>query len=118
MLHRIASLTAALALCCFVGAAVAADKTAADKTSDTTSNSKVTGTVEKASADSLTITDKDGKEHKLMVAKDATVTCDGKECKAADLKAGATVTVSTKKDGDNMWATKIEAKSGTPKDNK
>ena len=112
MMHRVLSLGAALALVLFVGAAVAADtKAAPDKS---TSNSALTGTVSNIAADSITVTDKDGKDHKLTVAKDATVSCDGKKCAVADLKKGVSVTVTTMK-GDATVATDIEAKSAAPR---
>ena len=68
MMNRVLSLGAALAVVVFVGAVVAADKPAApDK-----SNSAITGTLSSVAADSITVTDKDGKDHKLTVDKDAT----------------------------------------------
>ena len=42
------------------------------------------------------------------MAADADVTCDGKACKATDLKAGMTIRVTTDKT-DNNVATRIEA---------
>jgi len=116
MMKRVLSLAAALAVVMFVGAAMAADKPAdKDKPSDT-SNSKVTGTVSTTAEGKLTITDKDGKDHALMVAKDAKIQCDGKDCKLDDLKKGTTVTATVKKDGDNMVATAIDARSSGAKD--
>lgn len=112
MLQRVASLGAALALVVFVGAAVAADKTAADKAA---SNSAISGTLNKVSADSITITDNSGKEHTMTVDKNADVTCDGKTCKVDDLKKGVTVRVTPKKD-DATVASRIEAKTATEKD--
>lgn len=63
------------------------------------------GTVVKIADGKLTIEDKDKKEHTCEVAKDAKITCNGKECKLDDLKKGVKVkvTVTDKK------ATKIEA---------
>jgi len=108
MMQRALSLTAALAVVVFVGAAVAADK---DKAADTTH----TGIVVSVADGKLVMADKDGKnEHTHSVAKDAKVTCDGKDCKLEDLKKGAQVTVTTK-EGDPTVAVKIDA-STTPKD--
>jgi biopolymer transport protein ExbD len=65
----------------------------------------VEGNVVKAADGKLTITDKDKKEHSCTVDKDAKITCDGKECKLADLKKGVKVKVTVEKDK----AVKIEA---------
>src|ERR1700682_4227445 len=109
MLNRILPLGLALGVFLASGIAAAA---AVEKTSDK-SDSTVAGTVSKVNVDGLkiTVTDKDGKDHKLMVAKDADISCDGAACKLEDIKNGATVTVTVKKDGDNRTASKIEAKS-------
>jgi acylphosphatase len=74
------------------------------------SNSKVTGVVVSVGDGKITVTT-DGKDHVLAVAKDADVTCDGKACKLDDLKKGASVSVTLKKDADSPTATRIEAKS-------
>ena len=114
MLQRVASLSAALALVVFVGVSFAADKSAAgDKD---TSNSAIRGTVSNVDAHSITITDNNGKDRKLMVEKDAEITCNGKTCKLEDLKNGATVKVLVKKDGDNQVASRIEATTTAAKD--
>ncbi len=69
------------------------------------------GKVVKAEAGKLTMTDKEGKkEHTHAVPADAKVSCDGKECKLEELKAGSTVKVTTEKKGDKVVVTKIEAK--------
>ena len=99
MLYRVLSLLAILALVCLVGGPVAAD------------DAKVDGTVVKAGDSKLTIADKDKKEHPCMVAKDARISCDGKECKLEDLKKGIKVTVTTEGKGEKATATKIEASS-------
>jgi len=105
MTQRVLSLTAVLALAVFAVAAVAADKV--DKPADNTH----TGVVVSIADGKLTMTDKDGKnEHSHTVAKDARITCDGKECKLDDLKKGAAVTVTTK-EGDPTVAVKVEANS-------
>jgi hypothetical protein len=101
MLHRALSLLAVLALVCLVGGpALAADETTHE------------GLMVKVGDGKLTMTDKDGKkEHTHNVAKDARISCDGKECKLEDLKKGVKLTVTTEGKGDNATATKIEASS-------
>ena len=47
-----------------------------------------------------------GKEHSHEVVKDAKITCDGKECKLSDLKAGTRIRVTVDSDGH---ARRIEA---------
>ena len=54
------------------------------------------------------MTDKDGKEHSHVVAKDAKITKDGKEHKLADLEKGAKIKVTVVKKEDKEWVTKIE----------
>jgi hypothetical protein len=66
------------------------------------------GKIVSAGNSKLTMTDKDGKEMSHTVAADAIITCDGKDCKLDDLKAGFQVKVTTKK-GEKNVATKIEA---------
>jgi len=68
------------------------------------------GKVVKAESGKLTMTDKDGKEHSHDIGADAKVTCDGKECKLEDLKAGYPVKVTAEKKGDKVVVTKVEAK--------
>jgi hypothetical protein len=115
MLNRILplSLVAALALTLAVGVAAAARTSApADKDADNTHS----GIVVSVADGSLTMTDKDGKnQHKHTVAKDATITCDGKDCKLEDLKKGLSIVVTTK-EGDQTVAVKIEAKSADKND--
>jgi Cu/Ag efflux protein CusF len=67
------------------------------------------GKVVKAEAKKLTMTDKDGKEHAHDVGADAKVTCDGKECKLEELKAGMKIKVTTEKKDEKLVVTKIEA---------
>ena len=69
----------------------------------------VEGTVLSAGKGKLTITGADKKEHSCMVAKDAKITCNGKECKLDDLKKGAKVKVTVEGKGKKAKATKIEA---------
>jgi|SRR5262245_56384942 len=114
MLRTLPVLLAVLALALFVAVpAVAADAKGADK-ADTHE-----GTVVKAEAGKLTMTDKDGKnEHTHEVGKDATITCDGKACKLEDLKKGDRVKVTTEKKGDKTNVVKIEASRGDKKEEK
>ena len=62
------------------------------------------GTVVKAAEGKLTIEDKAKTEHTCEVAKDAKITCDGKDCKLDELKKGVKVKVTVK----DKKATKIE----------
>ena len=54
----------------------------------------------------LVMTDSKGKEHSHTLAADATLDCDGHACKAADLKAGMKIRVTTKPD-DKSVATHV-----------
>ena len=51
--------------------------------------------------------DKTGNRHEHMLAQNARVMCDGKECKLSDLKKGQTIRVTTK-EGDKKVAVKVE----------
>jgi hypothetical protein len=66
------------------------------------------GTVVSVSADKLTMTNKEGNEHSHGLATNVKVTCDGKTCAAADLKAGMRIRVTTDAT-DAHAATRIEA---------
>src|SRR5258708_143944 len=103
MMKRVLSLTAALAVVVFVTAVFAADKPA-DKAST------VVGTVSVAGDGKITVTDKDGKEHAMAVAKDAKISIDGNAAKLEDLKKGTAVTVTLNAD-DKTTAQQIEAKT-------
>ncbi len=81
------------------------------KTPEKKHEGKHEGKVVAMSGDKLTTTCAQGKEHCHTVAKDAKVTCDGHPSKAADLKAGTPVRVTTHKD-DKSIATAID--SGKP----
>jgi hypothetical protein len=71
------------------------------------------GKVVSVAGDKLTTTCGEGKQHCHTVAKDAKVTCDGQASKAADLKAGTHVRVTTHKDDKNV-ATAIESGKHLP----
>jgi hypothetical protein len=106
-MKQVLSLAGALTVVVFVGSTVRADKFNADK-----SDSTVAGTVSTIAAADLkiTVTDKDGKDHALTVARDAKIQCDGKDCKLADLTKGTMVTVTLNPDHKDT-ADKIEAKT-------
>jgi hypothetical protein len=103
MMKRVASLVAVLAVVVFVSAALAKADAKADA-------STVIGTVSVAANGQITVTDKDGKDHALVVAKDAKISCDGAACKLEDLKKGAAVTV-TLNANDKTMAQQIDAKT-------
>ena len=71
------------------------------------------GKVVNVTGDKLKTKCSEGKEHLHTVAKDAKVTCDGQASKAADLKAGTTVRVTTHKEDKNV-ATAIESGKHIP----
>jgi hypothetical protein len=95
MFRMLALVLAVVALCCFA-APVLAEKEKQDTAE---------GTFVKVDGDKLTIKGKDDKEHSCELAKDVKTTCDGKECKVTDLKAGVKVKVTLA----DKKATKIEA---------
>jgi hypothetical protein len=71
------------------------------------------GKVVSVAGDKLTTTCSEGKQHCHTMAKDAKVTCDGKDAKAADLKAGTDVRVTTQKDNKTV-ATAVESGKHIP----
>ena len=71
------------------------------------------GKVVSVAGDKLTTTCSEGKQHCHTMAKDAKVTCDGQASKAADLKAGTAVRVTTKKD-DKSVATAVDSGKHIP----
>jgi hypothetical protein len=72
------------------------------------------GKVVTAGDGKLTMTDMaGGNQHAHEVASGATITCGGKTCGLAELKAGFTVTVTTEKRGESTIVTKIEAQEVT-----
>ncbi len=66
------------------------------------------GKVVSATSSTLVMTGDDGKEHSHTITDDTKVTCDKKDCKASDLKAGTKIRVTTKK-SDEKALTCIEA---------
>jgi hypothetical protein len=91
-----------LALVMFVGGPLLAaeDVKVKDSTHD--------GVLVSISGDKLVMTaGKEGKEHSHTLARDAKLTLDGKVCKAADLKAGAKIRVTTR-GADKQLAIGIE----------
>ena len=71
------------------------------------------GKVVSVVGDKLTTTCGEGKQHCHTMAKDAKVTCDGKDSKVADLKAGTCVRVTENKDDKNV-ATAVESGKHIP----
>jgi hypothetical protein len=104
MMKRVGSLIAALAVVLFLGTAIVAAKDAAK------SDSTVIGTITKVGDGTITVTDKDGKDHALTVGKDAAISCDGKACKLADLdptkvkSVTVTLNATTKTQADKIDA--------------
>lgn len=67
------------------------------------------GKVVSIAGNKLVMSDRqDGPEHSHILAADANVTCDGKACKASDLKTGMTIRVTTRKLDKNV-AIRIDA---------
>jgi hypothetical protein len=66
------------------------------------------GTVVSVSANKLTMTSKEGKDHEHTLAANVKVTCDGKTCLAADLKQGMRIRVTTET-AEPHAVTRIEA---------
>src|SRR5687767_4992970 len=94
---------ATLSLGMFVGAmALAAEE--GKEVKDSTHDGKVVS----ISGEKLVMSSKEGKEHPHTLARDVKLTLDGKACKAADLKAGTRIRVTTK-GGDKQLAIRIEA---------
>lgn len=66
------------------------------------------GTVVTSTGTKLVMMNEDGKEHSHSVSAETKITCDGKVCKASDLKSKMKIRVTTKKT-DKDAATVIEA---------
>ena len=98
----------------FVAPVLAEDKKVGKEDKDT--KAKCEGFLADVTGQKIMVTEKGAKEDKgFTVAKDAKITCDGKECKLEDLKKGVFVCIWTDKD-DGKSVTKIEAdtkKKGT-----
>ena len=77
------------------------------------------GKVVEAGGGKLTMTDMSGQnQHTHDISADTAITCGKKKCGLEDLKAGATVSVTTKKD-DSTVVTKVhETMSQTAKESK
>lgn len=74
----------------------------------TTGENTMDGTVVNVSGDKLTMRNKEGKEHSHTLAANVKITCDGKTCTAADLKAGMRIRV-TAASAEPHAASRIEA---------
>ena len=96
---------ATLALAMLVGATALAAKDAEPNTHD--------GKVVSITGDKLVMTSKEGKEHSHTLTADAKLTLDGKACKAADLKAGTRIRVTTQ-GADKSVASRIEGLDKNP----
>jgi hypothetical protein len=95
----------ALALFAFLAAPVRADDTGAKPGAKANTHE---GVVVSTSENKLVMKDKEGKtEHTHTVARDARITCDGKECKLEDLKKGTFIRVTT--GPDNKMVVRIDA---------
>ena len=99
-------LMTSLALGMFVGASALAGENVKDATHD--------GKLVSISGDKLVMTaGNEGKEHSHTLARDVKLTLDGKACKAADLKAGTRIRVTTR-GADKQLATRIEGLDKNP----
>ena len=102
MSYRVLPLSlVALSLALFIGAGPLADNPADKADSHQGKFVSVTG-------NELAMTGKDGKGHTHTLAPDAEFICDGKACKAGDLKAGMTIKVTTRAN-DPDAVIKVEA---------
>lgn len=68
------------------------------------------GEIESVGQDSLVLS-VGGKQHRVQVGEEATITLNGEKATLKDLKKGQMATVTAKKDGEKLVATRIEAKS-------
>ena len=69
---------------------------------------KFEGKIVSMRGNKLVMSNKAGKNHSHTLAKDVTLTCDGKSCKAEDLKVGGKVRLTTR-DDDRTVAVLIES---------
>ena len=84
-----------------------ATQSAAEHNTDASSNT-FEGEVVRISGNKLVMTSKTGKEYSHTLAKNASITCNGTDYKAEDLKPGSKIRVTTKKDDRNV-VTNIES---------
>ncbi len=104
MIFRSIQLNAiAFALLLVTGQAFAADE--AKEAKEASHKGKVVSITDTA----LVMTSKGGPEHTHALTADTKLTLDGEACKAADIKAGAKVRVTTTKTGDKEAVTYVEA---------
>jgi len=96
---------ATLALAMLVGATVLVAQAAEPTTHD--------GKVVSITSEKLVMTSTDGKEHSHSLTADAKLTLDGKVCKAADLKAGTRIRVTTVA-ADKKVANRVEGLDKNP----
>ncbi|MEQ9409811.1 MAG: hypothetical protein RIK87_18895 [Fuerstiella sp.] len=80
---------------------------AATNAEDATQHKMHDGKVVSVTSTSLTMTGREGKEHSHTLSPDTKLTLDGKACKAADLKVGTRIRVTTKA-GDTKLAINVE----------
>jgi hypothetical protein len=105
MLYRTLSLSLAVALALFVVTSASARP---DPKESTHSGKFVSAKGETQ----FTMTDKDGKtEHTHTLARNATITCDGKACKLSDLKEGTMIRVTVEERDGKKVATKVEGRT-------
>src|SRR5258708_4456584 len=87
----------AVALVLFVSVPVLADQPK-ERAADQSRNTHE-GVAVRVSGNQLVMSDQAGKQqHTHMLAADARVTCDGKDCTLADIKPGMRIRVTTKQD--------------------
>jgi hypothetical protein len=97
MFRTLALVLAVLALCCFAAAPALAKAEEKDNIHE--------GTFVKAEDNKLTMKDKENKEFVHDMVPNTKVTCDGKDCKASDLKPGTKIKATLNND---KKVTKIE----------
>src|ERR1700680_1308393 len=98
MMYRMLPLSlVALALALFVGASALADDTKPADRGDTHDGTVISVTAEKLVMKDIAKKGVEAKEFTYRLADNAVVTCDGKKCKVADLKADQKIRVTNKK---------------------
>jgi hypothetical protein len=102
MLYRTLSLSLAVALALFVVTSASARP---DKEGTTHTGKFVSA----KGTNQFVMIDKDGKtEHTHTLASNAAITCDGKNCKLSDLKAGTALRVTVEEKDGKKIVTKVE----------